>query len=152
VPLLSAISACHLLTLPPSISAPIRYALCPLHYADFIPLPHSDFQLQSFSPSQLLTFCPSHLPSFVLFFFHLPHSHFRLLYSVLPAMHPALCALLFFPTSAFRLPTSVLLTSAFLLPTSALRHLSSGYTGIGATTWDDTNIQVTRAALSRAPR
>ena len=37
--------------------------------------------------------------------------------------------------------------SAFRIPTS-----SFAYTGIGAITWEDTNIQATRAALSMAPR
>jgi hypothetical protein len=39
----------------------------------------------------------------------------------------------------------------YIIPTSCFLPFSV-QTGIGATTWEDTNIQVTRAALRTAPR
>ncbi len=111
-------------------------------YALITILPDSPFRLRycfpALSPSHLHTFCP--LSSA----FRLPHSPFRLRHC-LTTLSPS-HLLTFYPISC---P----LASVFWNLSSDIRPLLSDYyTGIGAITWDETNIQVTSAALSVAPR
>jgi hypothetical protein len=121
VPLLSAISACHLLTLPTSISAPIRYALCPLHYAEFIPLPHA---CRGIVPPYRTTtgptsdFCNLSFPSSQLRSLFLPPSAFPLPASVLCPSRYAPCSLRSTIFSHFRIPTSNFSPSHLRFPTS----------------------------------
>jgi len=88
--------------LSPSLSS--SYTLCPLSF-------FSDFHIPT-SAFCFLTFAPSHLPTF--FFSHLPHSHFRFLFSHLRTFSSS--HLLFFPPSSFFRPLTFTIILLYALP------------------------------------
>jgi len=117
---------------PPYAPCPPHCALCPMRHALCPILPTSEFRLRPILPTSefrlppsafCLTFSPSQLLTFS--FFHLPHSHFRIL-SHLLTFSSSLFSAFRIPTSKFFLtfsPSQLLIFSLFHLPHSDFRIL-----------------------------